>query len=141
MRTRRRSIDAASRSELPLTGIIDASIEASFAGIRAGMCRREGLDALQRMQSMLSELAYDRARHRALACLDATHKARAVSLERAAQRMHSDDLDAAWNAALRGDTQVLERCLTPHLTPPPKRTPKGSPWRASGWLSRRSTGR
>lgn len=133
---RRRSRDAGSRAELPLTYVIDSSIEEQFARVSRSWSARQ--DPLVLMREMLSECARARAHALMLACLDKPRHKRTVSLERAAQRMHDVDLDSAWRAALRGDEGVLHDRLAPHVTAPPKRTPKGSPWRMSGWLSRRT---
>lgn len=138
MRSRSVKPVVSDRAELPLTHVIDSSIESAFGQYRRRNRMRAGLDFLQRMHSMLHELAYDRARERALACLEANTHARKVSLERAAQRMHDVDLDSAWKAALSGDTTVLHDRLAPVIQAPPKPTPKGSPWRNSGWLTKRA---
>jgi hypothetical protein len=57
----------------------------------------------------------------------------------AARRMTDVDLDAAWRAALRGDSRTMLDRVTPHVDARKrKRARKGSPWRMSGWLSRRT---
>jgi len=57
----------------------------------------------------------------------------------AARRMTDVDLDAAWRAALRRDDATMLDRVTPHVDPRKRKRPrKGSPWRMSGWLSRRT---
>lgn len=131
--TRASSIDAASRSEPPLTCIIFSSLEHAFA--QARMRRRSESDALAMMSALLSEAARERATARARAILRT--RQRSETLERAVSSMGDVDLDAAWRAALRGDTLVTEARMLPHVQAPLKPTPKGSPWRGSGWLSKR----
>jgi hypothetical protein len=130
------SIDAVDRAEHPLTYVIDSSLERSFAHIR--MRRRTQRDALTLMRELLGDLASARSHALMLACMGKPKRARTVSLERAAQRMLDVDLDSAWRAALRGDDTVLHDRLAPHVSAPPRRPPKGSPWRSSGWLTRRA---
>ena len=102
-------------AELPRTCLIDSSIEARFA-----------------------EILTTRAAHN----LDVLRRPRinARVLRDATRRMSDVDLDVAWRAALRGDRAVVDARVLPHVdTRTIKRTPKGSPWRMSGWLSRRTT--
>jgi len=57
----------------------------------------------------------------------------------AARRMTDVDLDAAWRAALRRDDATMLDRVTPHVDPRKRKRPrKGSPWRMSGWLSKRT---
>lgn len=131
--TRASSIDAASRSEHPLTCLIVSSLEGTFAQVR--MRTRDESDALAMMQALLSEAARERATARARAILRT--RQRSETLERAVASMGDVDLDAAWRAALRGDTLVTDARMLPHVQAPLKPTPKGSPWRGSGWLGKR----
>lgn len=133
------SVDAGNRAELPITHLIGGPIESAFAQVR--MRRIASRDPLVIMRELLGGLAAARSHAQMLACLRKPKHARTVSLERAAQRMLDVDLDSAWRAALRGDEDVLHDRLAPHVTAPPKRTPRGSPWRSSGWITRRATGR
>lgn len=139
----RANIDGVYRAELPIRPLIvpGSSIESAFASTRRRMRPACTRDAQVLMRDLLAEWARDRSHALMLACLRKPHQTRLVSLERAAQRMHDVDLDSAWRAALRGDEAVLRDRLAPHVTAPPKRPPKGSPWRSSGWLTRRATGR
>lgn len=50
--------------------------------------------------------------------------------------MHIDDLDAAWRAALRGDVSVALARVADHVTVPQVEA-VGTPWRLTGWLSRK----
>ena len=60
-------------------------------------------------------------------------------LARAVQRMSDVDLDSAWTAALRGDGLCVEDRVLPHVDVGSQaRALKGSPWRLSGWLSKRA---
>jgi hypothetical protein len=102
-------------AELPRRSLIVPSIEARFAEI---------LDS--RVAHNLDVLRAPRLNARVL--------------RDAARRMSDVDLDVAWRAALRGDHAVVDARVLPHAdVRKRKRTPKGSPWRASGWLSRRTT--
>jgi hypothetical protein len=58
------------------------------------------------------------------------------ALERAANRMHIDDLDAAWRAALRGEHDVAVALVAESVSVERPDTHKGTPWRKSGWLNR-----
>lgn len=64
-------------------------------------------------------------------------RARRDTLTRAASRMHGDDLDAAFLAALRGDLDRAEAIMAGSVGPDRRDTFKGTPWRKSGWLSSR----
>jgi hypothetical protein len=61
---------------------------------------------------------------------------RLTTLERAISRMHVDDLDAAWQAALRGDLPSALLRVADHVTEAPVEL-QGTPWRLTGWLSKR----
>jgi hypothetical protein len=102
-------------AELPRICLIDSSIEARFAEILS-----------RRTKQNLAALRGPRINARVL--------------REATRRMTDVDLDVAWRAALRGDSQVVEARVLPHVDVRAlKRSPKGSPWRMSGWLSRRTT--
>lgn len=102
-------------AELPQRHLIVPSIEARFAEILS-----------RRAAHNLSVLRSPRINARVL--------------RDAARRMTDVDLDVAWRAALRGDRAVVDARVLPHVDARVlKRTPKGSPWRMSGWLSKRST--
>lgn len=131
--TRATAIDAEKRSEPPLTCLIVSSLEDAFAQVR--MRSRVESDALALMQALVSEAARERAEARARAILRS--RQRTETLQRAASSMGDVDLDAAWRAALRGDSAVTEARMLPHVMAPRTPTPKGSPWRGSGWLSKR----
>ncbi len=61
---------------------------------------------------------------------------RRETLTRAASQMHPDDLDSALVAALRGDhDQALAR-MADHVSTR-ARERSGTPWRMTGWLSKR----
>lgn len=134
------SIDARRRAELPRTCLIVSSpIEAAFAGVRTSMRSHARQDALALMHALLAEAT--RTRQHAKARTLMSGRKRTDTLQRAVTRMSAVDLDSAWRAALRGDAGVVDARVLPHVTQAPKRMPKGSPWRSSSWLSRRSTGR
>lgn len=127
------SIDAENRTVVPLTYLIDCSLEAHFAQVRMRTHARR--DALAQMQAMLSETARARADERARTLL--SQRRRTETLQRTVSSMGDVDLDAAWRAALRGDSAVTEARMLPHVMAPLKPTPKGTPWRGSAWLSKR----
>ncbi len=58
-------------------------------------------------------------------------------MERALSRMHHDDLDAAWRAALRGDVDAALQRISDHVSTQPQKH-HGTPWRLTGWLTRKS---
>jgi hypothetical protein len=91
-------------------------------------------DALDWLRESLAAASRDRARLRARDLLYTRTRTSQDTLGRAAARMTDVDLDAAWRAALRGDTHVLVTRLANNVGSPRKRARKGSPWRASGWL-------
>jgi hypothetical protein len=61
---------------------------------------------------------------------------RRATLKRAVSRMHVDDLDVAFRAALRGDMTLALHRVAPSVTRPVD-VPTGTPWRLSGFLSKR----
>jgi hypothetical protein len=121
----------AERAELPLTGVIYAPIERQYQGLSRGI----------RPGDWTALLAFARASVHACASRRALASRRSPALLRdAARRMTDVDLDTAWRAALRGDDATMLARVTPHVDPRPrKRKQTGSPWRMSGWLSRRAT--
>lgn len=125
---------ATSRTVFPLRSIIVPSIEERFAQVRA--CQRD-----VRMHDLLA-LASSEARrvtHTRLLLTQSRSKAQKV-LSDACRRMGDVDLDTAWRAALRGDSAVMHGRVLPHVQSPPMTCQrKGTPWRMSGWLSRRAT--
>lgn len=135
----RTSIDARRRAELPRTTLIVPSIEAAFAGVRTSMRSRTRPDALALMHALLAEATRTRQQAKARALMSG--RTRTDALQRAVSRLSAVDLDSAWRAALRGDHVVLDARVLPHVARAPKRMPKGTPWRSSGWLSGRSKGR
>lgn len=103
------------RTELPRTSLIVPSIEARFA-----------------------EILKTRAAHNLSVLRGARINAR--TLADAARRMTDVDLDVAWRAALRGDGQVVEARLRPHVrAATPTRRAKGSPWRTTGYKAGSAT--
>ena len=111
------------RAELPLIELMYASVVLQ----RLGACSLDDL----RAQAQL----YVGACHARRALMG---KRSTAHVAEAARRMTDVDLDTAWRAALRGDDATVLARVTPHVDPRPrKRTRKGSPWRMSGWLSRR----
>lgn len=136
----RTSIDARRRAELPRTCLIVSSIEDQFAQEQRARKQRASArmrpDALALMHALLAEAT--RTRQHAKARTLMSGRKRTNTLQRAVTRMSAVDLDTAWRAALRGDDATLDARVLPHVTQAPKRTPKGTPWRSSSWLSRRS---
>jgi hypothetical protein len=93
---------------------------------------RDALSYCERDLARLSRARQERAAKDALT--QSPRRAQEV-LRRAAVQMSDVDLDSAWQAALRGDSDVLHARLTPHVdTRSRKRTPKGSPWRRASCL-------
>jgi len=64
------------------------------------------------------------------------HKVRRETMSRAVARMHTDDLDAALTAALRGDLDAALARMADHVSTR-VRERVGTPWRMTGWLSKR----
>lgn len=138
------AIDAVGRTVLPRTSLIVPSlaqqqgraIEDAYAEVRRRARRGAVTDALAYTQALVTATTRERQGIQARELLR-TRKRDEVLL-RAVSRMNDVDLDSAWRAALRGDSDTLDARVLPHVTAPRKRTPKGSPWRSSGWLSKRA---
>lgn len=95
---------------------------------------RQPLD--QALLSLLSQVRREMAEADAIAALDRMRAAtRRRTVEDAVMRMHADDLDAAWNAALRGDVSLALKRVAVHVRTV-RRERKGTPWRMTGWLKR-----
>jgi hypothetical protein len=110
-------------AELPLIELMYASVRE-----RLGACSLDILCAQSRLYVGASE-----ARRALMGKRSTAHVAEA------ARRMTDVDLDTAWRAALRGDDATMLARVVPHVDPRKrKRARKGSPWRMSGWLSRRA---
>lgn len=121
----------ADRAELPRTSIIDGSIAGRFAEIAGREPRRDARGLLALASSACREI-------RARALLESSRRVRTRALERAAKRLTDVELETAWRAALRGDTATTSARILPHVaTETPTRTHAGTPWRASGWLTKR----
>lgn len=126
---------ATSRTVLPRTTIIVSSIEEMFAHLRARHPERVRMDDLLALASREAR----RVTHTRLLLTQSRSKAQ-KALSDACRRMGDVDLDTAWRAALRGDDAVMHERVVPHVHAPSNtRTRKGTPWRMSGWLSRRAT--
>ena len=52
-------------------------------------------------------------------------------------RMHGDDLDSAWHAVMMGDVDRALRIMARDVPGAVQPGHKGTPWRMSGWLSKR----
>lgn len=110
------------------------TIEADYQGVRAETRRMTVQDTLH---TMLMESRRAARRSRNLSKLMSKRKGeRRDTLTRAVSRMHGDDLDAAWRAALRGDVNDALIKVADHVTAPPVEA-MGTPWRLTGWLSKR----
>ena len=111
------------RAELPLIELMYATVRE-----RLGACSLDDLRAQAQLYVGASEA------RRAL-----TGSRSTALMTDAARRMTDVDLDTAWRAALRGDDATMLARVTPHVDPRKRKRPrKGSPWRMSGWLSRRT---
>lgn len=113
---------------LPRTHVIVPSIESQYQDV----LRSTRLD----VRDLLALASRVTAHRDAREILTQSRSTSLDALKRAASRMHDVDLDSAWRAALRGDTQVLDARVLPHVTRRPRRDAGGSPWRTSGWLTR-----
>jgi hypothetical protein len=118
---------------VPLTHVIVPSIESQYLGVLRSTRTH---DAQVLLRNMLAGASRAQQRLSAREILTQSRSTSLDALKRAASRMHDVDLDSAWRAALRGDTQVLDARVLPHVTRRPRRHPGGSPWRTSGWLTR-----
>ena len=124
---------ATSRTVFPLRSIIVHSIEERFAHLRAR--QSVSMDDLLALASRETR----RVTHTRLLLTQSRSKAQRA-LSDACRRMGDVDLDTAWRAALRGDDAVMHERVLPHVQAPMMtRQRKGTPWRMSGWLSRRAT--
>lgn len=78
-----------------------------------------------------------RRTRRALMRLQRLRRPRLV-LSDAVARMHDVDLESAFTAALRGDLSVTYGRISGYVSERARATEKkGTPWRQSGWLSKR----
>lgn len=130
------SIDGLEYAEHPLTHLIHCSLEREYERTRARFYAPT--DALALMHALISEATRTHQRTRALDLEQASARKRTHTLERAVASMLPVDLDTAWRAALRGDDAVLSARITPHLRRPRASEPQGTPWRRSGFASRRA---
>lgn len=112
------------------------TIEARYQRLRATMPRgRMRADVL--LSTLLSEATRAQTLRANLARLAVRKRTvRVQTLERAVSRMHIDDLDAAWNAVLRGDLSLALQRIGDHVTQV-RQEHEGTPWRMTGWLARR----
>ena len=112
------------------------TIEAQYQRMRSTMPRgRMRADVL--LSTLLSEARRAQTRRANVASLTARKRTvRVRTLERAVSRMHIDDLDAAWNAVLRGDLSLALQRIGDHVTQV-RQEHSGTPWRMTGWLTRR----
>lgn len=136
-----------SHAELPQRDLIDASTErdceAQYQAVSGRMRaqKQARTDAQSQLEAALIERARQTQSRQARAVLYQAPRRRAQeALGRAVAHLTDAELDAAWRAALRGDSAVLEARVLPHLDGRSTRR-KGSrtstPWRASGWLRKR----
>jgi hypothetical protein len=126
---------ATGRTVFPLRSIIVPTIEERFAHMRARQRERVRMHDLLALASREAR----RVTHTRLLLTQSRSKAQKV-LSDACRRMCDVDLDTAWRAALRGDSSVMHERVLPHVQAPSlTRQHKGTPWRMSGWLSRRAT--
>ena len=65
------------------------------------------------------------------------HRGRGLVLKNTVARMHVDDLDSAWHAAMMGDVDRALRIMARDVPGVEQGAQKGTPWRMSGWLSKR----
>jgi uncharacterized protein YicC (UPF0701 family) len=86
-------------------------------------------DAMAR-EGLERRLARARAKLR-----QATTSRRRKTLRATVTRLHDNELDSAWIAALRGDVdEALDR-FSPHVREEvPRHDSTGTPWRRTGWL-------
>jgi len=112
------------------------TIEARYQTMRETMPRgRMRADVL--LSTLLSEATRAQTLRDNLSRLAVRKRTvRVQTLERAVARMHVDDLDAAWQAALRGDVELALRRVADHVAIV-REEAKGTPWRMTGWLSKR----
>jgi hypothetical protein len=112
------------------------TIEAQYQSIRAkAISTKPG--AVKTLMTLLAEANAAETRIKNLSSLRSKSKReRRTVLERAVARMHVDDLDAAWRAALRGDLPAALLRVADHVTEAPVEL-QGTPWRLTGWLSKR----
>jgi hypothetical protein len=126
------------RAELPGTYLIVSSLEERFAEILSTRAV-ENMEALLHSEDRLAQRMRAQHHERGRALLRTRQGKDALA--GAAKRLTDVDLDVAWQAALRGDRDVLEARVLPCLDVRPSRrtsTPRASPWRASGWLRGRA---
>jgi hypothetical protein len=92
-------------------------------------------DALIHNERDLARLSRARQERAAQAAIEqSTHRSQDL-LRRAAVQMSDVDLDSAWRAALRGDSDVLHARLLPHVDTRTRKQPhRGSPWRRASCL-------
>ena len=112
------------------------TIEAQYQTLRATMPQgRMRADVL--LSTLLSEATRAQTLRDNLARLAVRKRTvRVATMERAVSRMHIDDLDAAWNAVLRGDLSQALRRIGDHVTQVREEV-SGTPWRMTGWLARK----
>jgi hypothetical protein len=90
------------------------------------------------LSALLSEARRAQTRRANVVRLSARKRTvRVQTLERAVSRMHIDDLDAAWQMALRGDVGLVLQRIGDHVTQVQQEV-SGTPWRMTGWLTRRT---
>jgi hypothetical protein len=110
------------------------TIEAAYQMTREQTRR---MTVREMLHTMLMEARRAERRSRNLSRITAKKKSeRRATMARAVSRMHGDDLDAAWRAALRGDMNDALIKVADHVTTPAVE-PTGTPWRLTGWLSRK----
>ena len=110
------------------------TIEVAYQTMREQTRRMTVRETLHTML-MEAKLAERRARNLSRITSKRKHERRAT-MARAVSRMHGDDLDAAWRAALRGDVNDALIKVADHVTTPAVEH-VGTPWRLTGWLSRK----
>lgn len=113
------------------------TIEAEYRRVRALTRTHRRENAAEMLSTLLSQARLAVGQSRALRMLEDVRRAqRTRTLRDAVMRMHGDDLDSAWNAALRGDVSLALRRVAVHVREV-RQERSGTPWRMTGWLTRR----
>ena len=92
--------------------------------------------SLHDLLAQASRIMTRRENVRALSQTGARGHRRRKVMARAVNRMHADDLDAAWRAALRGEYEAAVALVAESVSVERVDAHKGTPWRKSGWLNR-----
>jgi hypothetical protein len=91
--------------------------------------------ARQDLWTLLALARRAETRLRNVQALQGARQARRQALRRACARMTSDDLDAAFLAALRGDLPLALDRISASVSRPPREDAPGSPWRTRAVLA------